>query len=119
MNNLSLLSLTLMASMAVATKLTVEHKPHIKTFKFHEKPRFGYVSVEGDPGVVAPFNYDGGDDDHPKIDWTFIWFWGFLCCIVGIFTIILVAFLTTDMLKEEPEAESEEDNNGTKNVKGK
>ena len=115
MNNLSLFSLAVMASTTAATKLTVEHKPHIKSYTFHHKPRFGYVSVKGDPGFVTPFEYDGGDDDHPKTDWTFIWFWCFLLCLVGIATIILVAFLTTDLLKE-PEDEEEMDNNGTNSV---
>ena len=119
MNNLSFFSYALMASMGAATKLTAEHKPHIKSYKFHQKPRFGYVSVRGDPGIVSPFDYDGGDDDHPKIDWTFIWFWCFLFSLAVIFTIILVAFLTTDML-QDPEAEkSEKNNNGTNSVKGK
>ena len=59
------------------------------------------VYTRGYPGNLNPFFYDSGDDsDNPETDWTFIWFWVLFVMVASILAIIIVAYVTSDVLEE-------------------
>ena len=68
-----------------------------KKKKFHIPKPY----TRGYPGYVNPFVYDDGEEDDPRTDWTFIWFWLLVFMSLAIIITIALAFATSDVLTEE------------------